>query len=171
MVGVTKCYLIYKEQQNMDYQAFCKIMFEMQNQVRTYKNRASSEYFTYMMRKNEGADQPDLYALATQTIPYCNTGNVSCSVQGIRKRFNSDWKGIMSGEKSIASYKRNQPIPLHNRSIRLYEEDGKVYVRLSLFSKSAVDEFGLINGMCDFEIWHKCESSIVIACVRRIQTL
>lgn len=115
-------------------------MFEIQNQVRTYKNLATSEYFSYMMKKNDGADRPDLYSLATRTIPYCNTGNISCSVQGIQKHFNSDWKAIMSGEKSIASYKRNQPIPLHNKSIKFFEENGKIYARLSLFSKAAVKD-------------------------------
>lgn len=162
MVSVTKCFLVYKEQPNMDYKTFCKRMFEIQNQVRSYKNLASSEYFSYMMKKNDGADKPDLYTLAIETIPYLNTGNVSCSCQGIQKRFNSDWKAIMKGEKSVASYKTNQPIPLHNKSVKFYEDESKIYVRLSIFSRNAVNDFELNNGMCDFEIWHKCDSSVAI---------
>lgn len=162
MVSVTKFFLIYQPQPDMDYESFCKRMRDIQYQVRQYKNRASSEYFLYMMKKNDGMEPPDLYGLAKSCMPYCNTGNISYNVQDMMKRFKTDWKDILSGKKSIPSYKSNQPIALHKNSIYLYEENGKYYVRLSVFSRDGVREYSLKDGMCNFEIWHKCRGSIPI---------
>lgn len=94
MVYTTKFFLVYQDREDMIYQQFCQNMFDIQRKVRTFKNRASSEYFSFMMRqmqfKDENGRYPTdeellghklrnhLYHMATGCIPELNTGNAVC---------------------------------------------------------------------------------------------
>ena len=52
---------------------------------------------------------------------------IDCSIQKSLKKFNADWVKIMSGEVSLPSYKKDQPIPIGGCHIRL-EYTGGVYI-------------------------------------------
>lgn len=178
MVYTTKFFLVYQDREDMTYQQFCQNMFDIQRKVRTFKNRASSEYFSFMMRqmqfKDENGRYPTdeellgyklrnhLYHMATGCIPELNTGNAVCVSEDVCKYFKNHKKDIFAGKTTIPSYGSNQPIAIHNRSIVFSEEDGKIYLTLSLFSKEGKVTYGLNEQRCRFEIWHKCESSAAI---------
>ena len=162
VVSVTKFYLIYKAQPDMDYNTLNSRLWDIQYQIRQLKNTASAELWIHTVKKNDGYQEPDLYNLAKEKLPFLNTGNIACVKQQMMKKFSSECKDILSGKRSVSSFGNNQPIVLHNKSIFFYEEDNKYYVRLSLFSREGVKEYGLESGMCTFEIFHKCKSSIPI---------
>lgn len=162
MVSVTKFYLIYKDQPDMDYKTLCSRLWEMQNQVRQAKNTIASEMYLHIVKKDEGYPEPDLYSIVKSKLPYSNTGNISSLQQKINKKLKTEWKDILRGDRSIPSFGKDQPIPLHNKSIAFSQENGKYYMTLSLFSNEGVKQYGLVNGRCTFEIFHKCESSIAI---------
>ena len=178
MVYTTKFFLIYKDQDDMNYQQFCKNMFDIQRKVRVFKNRASSEYFSFMIRqmqfKDENGRYPTdeellgyklrnyLYHLSTDCIPELQTGNASCISEDVCKHFKSKKKDIFAGRVTIPSYGSNQPINFHNKSISFEEADGRLYLTLSVFSRDGKQAYELKSGQCQFEVWHKCESSIEI---------
>lgn len=183
MVYTTKCYLVYQNRDDMNYQQFCNAMFDMQQKVRKFKNVASSEYFSYMMRqmqfKEEHGRYPTdeelmgckmrthLYHRSVDMIPELNTGNASCVSEDVCKHFKFRKKDIFAGRVAIPSYKGGQPIAIHNNSIRMFEEDGKIFITLSLFSNSGKKQHGIRTGQCMFEVWHKCDSSrsIIRRCI------
>lgn len=178
MVYTTKFFLVYQDREDMTYQQFCQNMFDIQRKVRTFKNRASSEYFSFMMRqmqfKDENGRYPTdeellghklrnhLYHMATGCIPELNTGNAVCVSEDVCKYFKNHKKDIFAGKTTIPSYESNQPIAIHNKSIAFSEEKDKLYLTLSLFSKEGKAIYGLNEQRCMFEIWHKCESSAAI---------
>lgn len=178
MVYTTKFYLVYQDRDDMNYKQFCRAMFDVQQEVRKFKNMASSEYFSYMMRqiqfKEEHGRYPTdeelvgynirthLYHKAVDMIPNLNTGNASCVSEDICKHFKSRKRDIFAGRVTIPSYKGNQPIDIHKNSIRLFEEDGNVFIMLSLFSNGGKKQYGLHTGQCVFNVWHKCDTSISI---------
>lgn len=178
MVYTTKFYLLYQDRDEMNYQQFRNAMFDVQQKVRKFKNMASSEYFSYMMRqiqfKEEHGRYPTdeeligykirthLYHKAVDIVQELNTGNASCVSEDVCKHFKSRKKDIFAGRVAIPSYKGGQPISIHKNSIRLFEEDGKSFITLSLFSNIGKNKYGLQTGKCKFEVWHKCSSSLPI---------
>lgn len=179
MVYTTKFYLIYDDDNNpIDYAAFCKEMFDIQRDIRTFKNLASSEYFSYMMRRTRwkeehGAYPTDeellgdkigniLYRLACDEIPSFYRINANCVSRDVMKYFKTRWKDIISGKMSIPAYKSNQPINIHNKYVVPIDVDGDIGVTLSLLSSDRKKALGLETGMFRFKVWHKCESSIPI---------
>lgn len=179
MVYTTKFYLIYDDDNNpIDYAAFCKEMFDIQRDIRTFKNLASSEYFSYMMRrtqwkKEHGAYPADeellgdkigniLYRLGCDKIPSLYRANMSCVSREVMKYFKTRWKDIISGKMSIPTYKSNQPINIHNKYVVPIDVAGDIEVTLSLLSSDRKKALDLETGMFRFKVWHKCESSIPI---------
>lgn len=179
MVYTTKFYLIYDDDNNpIDYAAFCKEMFDIQRDIRTFKNLASSEYFSYMMRRTRwkeehGAYPTDeellgdkigniLYRLACDEIPSFYRINANCVSRDVMKYFKTRWKDIISGKMSIPAYKSNQPINIHNKYVVPIDVDGDIGITLSLLSSDRKKALDLETGMFRFKVWHKCESSIPI---------
>ena len=74
-------------------------------------------------------------------------GNLSISIRRAIQRWKSDLKSVIIGEKSIASYKADVPIDLHNKSIHLYKENNSYCLVLSLLSIPYRKELGRKTGM------------------------
>lgn len=75
-----------------------------------------------------------------------NTANLTTSIRKAVQRWKTDYTDILTGTKSIASYKANVPIDLHNKSISVYKENGNYYAKLSLVSTSLKNELGRKSG-------------------------
>jgi IS605 OrfB family transposase len=178
MVQTTKCYLIYQEQENMDYRRFCEIMWDIQKQVRQFKNWASSACFSYLTerakRKEENGVYPTdedlvgcnmrtyLYQECVKMIPTLYTSGVSSVRDNVYHYFMTRKLDILRGDISIPSYGKDQPIDLHNKQIKFYEKGGKICVDLSMFSRNGKSTYGLNSLQVSFEVFHKCQSSIAI---------
>ncbi len=179
MIYTTKFFLIYEEKDGLDYKNFNRILWDLQNKIRTFKNRASSEYFKYLMdkeqwRKINGKYPNDdellgqsmsshLYDMVKAEIPEYNTGNASTVMQDIKKYFTNRKKDIFAGRISIPSYKSNQPIAFHDKSIKISDNgSGNIKLTLSIFSNEGIKLHGLKDGRFTFLVYHKCISSITI---------
>lgn len=179
MVHTTKFYLIYDDEESpICYEDFCKEMFNIQRCIRLFKNTASAKYFCYILdreqRKKDTGHYPTdeemlgnkfaniLYRLACNTIPTFYTINANSVSREVQQYFKNRYKDILSGAITIPSYKSNQPINLHNRSIVLKQSGDEVSVTLSLLSSARKKELGLKTCMFRFKVWHKCGSSVQI---------
>ena len=179
MVKTVKFGLIYKDTPELDYKGFCGAMWDIQRDIRQYKNHVASHYFDYLMKrfrvKEETGEYPKdeelfggcklrnfMYRKAAEMIPAIQTGNASTISEATYDRLKSDTKEMLSGTKSLPSFKRDQPINISKQSIKLDEADGKVYMTVSVFSNAGKKERGLKSGQLTFEVWHKSKSGVDI---------
>lgn len=177
MVQTTKFYLIFQET-DMNYEKFNQIMWDIQKQVRTFKNRASSEYFTFMIKreqwKAEHGKYPDdielmgykmrdhLRELANEMIPDFNRGNTNEQSESICKYYTKRYRDILKGEMSIPSYKQDQPVGFRNTSIKIDYDGIDFIITLSVLSTGGKQKYGVSDGQCVFKVWHKSTSGISI---------
>lgn len=186
MVYTTKFYLLYQETEEMNYQQFCKAMFDIDREVRTFKNLASSECWHDIVQHMQWKDlhgaypktaelkdlgirpiRNRLYQMATNMIPTLQTANASSIAEDVNHYFTSHKKELMAGKQRIPSYLASQPIDLCKRSIGIEQRGEDHYCKLSLFSKIGTQAYGLkpnqelgtSAGQCLFKVWHKSESS------------
>ena len=168
----------------MDYKQFCAAMWEIQRSVRKYKNHAASLYFDYTQKRQSHHDQHGawpldsellggtnirtlLYRKAAEMIPDLQTGNASAVSQSVHSRLKNDSKAMFIGDKSLPSFKKDQPINISKQSIKLFEENGKTYITISVFSKTGTGRLALGSGRLTFEVWRKSKSGydIVNRCI------
>jgi len=98
--------------------------------------------------------------MATQ-YPRHYSSNLSCAVQSASKLYKNSRKDIFAGVKSIPSFKNNQPIILHNKSISIYNEDEWVS-SIKLFSQNYRKDLGLPSSECMFKLLVKDNSTRTI---------
>ncbi len=67
--------------------------------------------------------------------------NASATTKKALQEFNNASKEIYRGERSILSYKKNQPLELHNKAIRLSLENGTYYAKISLLDTAGKSRF------------------------------
>lgn len=78
------------------------------------------------------------------------SGNLSTTIGVAEKRWKTDSKQIYMGEKSIASFRKDVPIELHNKTISISNDKGKYFVKLSLISSEYKKE--LDRPDCSFTV-------------------
>ena len=66
--------------------------------------------------------------------------------------FKNSKKDFISGKRSIISYKENQPLDLHNKSIRLEYSDHEFYVYLKLLNRQGFKKFNFADTQIMFKI-------------------
>lgn len=176
---VTKIYLISDQLdengKQVDYKNIYKILWELQNQTRKIKNKVIQLCWEDMNWRNEfkqiNGDYPSkddvvnkygYTSLAGHTYNqlkdnndlccknYSATTNLTC------KAFGNSKKDMICGEKSIIEYKNNQPLDLHNQSIKIGYDDksGNYYVELKLLKLNS--ELGKKYGICATGFRFKC---------------
>jgi len=75
-----------------------------------------------------------------------NTANLTTSIRKAVQRWKVDFKEVLAGAKSIASYKANVPIDIHNKNILVYKDNESYYVKLSLASNSLKNQLSRKSG-------------------------
>lgn len=168
----TKCvkvYLAYNDENGLLYSDMCKELWGLQKQIRSAKNKAVTALYENMMWKVEKkrltGEYPDeqarygcklgqyVYALMRQEAPDIQTSNIATSQQILTQKVKKSSKDLLRGDKSLECFKANQPIEIHNRSIRVVNNDGKITVGLSLFSTKKRTELEMKNGILWFTVW------------------
>lgn len=168
----TKCvkvYLTYNDENGLSYSDMCKELWELQRQIRAAKNKAVSAIYQNLMWKMEQkrltGEYPDeqakygcklgqhIYALMRQEAPDVQTSNIATSQQILAQKVKKSSKDLLRGDKSLECFKANQPIEIHNKSVRIVDEDGKIGVGLSLFSTEKRTTLGMKNGILWFTVW------------------
>ena len=71
--------------------------------------------------------------------------NVNATIQKAWKKYKTSKNDILKGNMSLPSYKSDQPLVLHARSVKISNNEGKPSVQLTLFSNSYKKEKGYSN--------------------------
>ncbi len=154
MIKVVRIPLIsstmYTDGSEVPYKDICKILWTLQNQTRTIKNKTvqllwewnnfSSDY------KKEHGEYPkekDILNYSFGGFAYdrlkhesdMNTANLACTLREVQKQFKAHLKDYIKGDRSILEYKSNQPLELHDKAIKLDYENKRFIFRLGLCNK------------------------------------
>lgn len=177
-----------KDGKEMDYKDICHILWDLQRETRDIKNRAvqlcwewqgfSSDYkkdydqwpkdVEHLTKINNKTGEVKGYTLSGfiyDQVKNCNLYSANCSTSSMEtiKAFNNVKKEMLKGERSILSYKSNQPLDLHNKAIQIFfdEDKRKFFVHLSLLNSKGKAKYN-INTPFIFEMTIKSRSQRVI---------
>ena len=159
MVKAIKIPLISKtvdqEGNEIDFHAVSTVLWQLQRETRELKNKAVQllwEWYNFSSdyKKAYGEYPPKdacgcaggiasyLYS-QLKDVTHINSADVSSILQGTQQVFQKNIKEYLRGDKSIASYKQNQPVDLHKNAIKLYKSGDEYSVSLSLLSKKGAE--------------------------------
>lgn len=173
MIKATRIPLVCKAERDgkqIPYKDICKILWELQNETRTIKNKAvqlcwewlgySSDYKVqngdypkekeHLLSVDKKTGEVKGYALQSFLYDelkgnYMQSGNYSQTIQLVYKAFKKNQGSILKGDKSIVNYKWNQPLDLHCNSIKLDfdKEKNQFTVQISLLNKAGKQKFNI----------------------------
>ena len=84
-----------------------------------------------------------IYDQLKGSFPLINTANLIATIRTAWKRFKDSKMDVFHGEVSLPSYKKDHPLVLHNRTVKLQKEDTDCVAEISLFSNEVkADEIG-----------------------------
>ena len=177
----TKCvkvYLTYNNENGLSYKDMCKELWGLQKQIRAAKNRAVSAIYQNIMWKMEQkritGEYPDeqarygcklgqhVYSLMRREAPDIQTSNIATSQQILNQKIKKSGKEILRGDKSLECFKANQPIEIHNKSIRIVDENGEIGIGMALFATEKRLSLGMKNGILWFSVWKPGDSQKTI---------
>lgn len=151
MNKVVRCQIV--KPVDMDWKQFGDILYELQYEAREIKNKTMFMYHEWVQycteQENLTGKKPkveDVYGFGT-IEGYINhvisaygkinySSNVTSLIRNIRAKYDTLYKDILAGRASVPNAGKNQPIDLHNKSIRIFHDDAAVdyYAVLSLLS-------------------------------------
>src|SRR5690606_12147680 len=126
---------------DVDWDTLGKILRDTQHAVWKTKNRTvqmlwdlENAKYSYEQRFNEkfrfsdlgiGIKDPasDIYRICTNDFPFVYSGILSDAVREAQQRFKSMLSDILKGNVSLPSFKRDTPIPVRARKMKLYQEE------------------------------------------------
>ena len=182
MVKTARYYLICE---NKDVY---KVLWKVQDNVRTVKNKAVQilwEWYNFSQDfKKENGDYPKPKEILNYSVSgyvydrlktesVMNTANLAMTLQNVDKSFKASLKEFLKGERSIITYKKNQPLDVHNKAIRLSHEDNIFYMDIALVNKEFAKECN--GGSCSFKfkamIRDKSSRAIIERCFDKVYSV
>ena len=162
MTKVVKVYLISKVTNKagnaVDYKAVNRILWDLQKETQCVKNKAVQlcwEWFTF---QSDYKEKYGTYPKDKDILHYTLSGyiydrlkglsslqseNLTTSLNDVCKHFKKDKLNYRQGTKTIANYKADPPLDLHNKSISLAYTDDEFVFTLSILKESAKQKSGL----------------------------
>lgn len=156
-----------KDGNPVDYKDVYKLLWSLQSQTREIKNKSiqycweysnfSSDYYKEHHEYPKEKDVLD-YTLGGFVNDKFKTGNdlysANCSttVRTVCAEFKNAKTDFLKGTRSIISYKANQPLDLHNKSIRLEHQDETFYLYLKLLNRPAFKRLNYKNSEIRFKV-------------------
>lgn len=148
-----------------DWKQFNQILNELQNKTRYILNKTIQyqwEYFNFSLDykkkyleypnsqdilgfKGSQAVQNYVYHYIKDDINKLNAQNICQTLSIATSRWSNDKVDILKGEKTIPCFKKNVPIDLKNKSIKIYKEN-EYYLNLSLISSTYAKELNRKSG-------------------------
>lgn len=169
---------------DIEWSEFAKVLRDLQYDTRRIMNKAIQLCWEWQGFSSDYKIKNDCYPkifnhTKYNTIGgYCynilkdqysrlNTANLSTSIRKAVQRWKIDKSDVLLGNKSIASYKADGPIDLHNNCIHLEQAETSFIVRLSLLSKTYKDELNRDNGQIAVVIneGDKSSKDILLRCL------
>ena len=162
LTKVVKLYLISeqinKEGQKIDYQRINSILWDLQKQTRDIKNRTVQLCWKWMNFSSDYCKTQEEYPKERDILGYTlegyvydyfktgydlYTGNISTSSREVCSSFKNVKKEILKGERSILSYKANQPLDLHKKAISLEYDNFNFFVKLKLLNRTGKKKYDI----------------------------
>lgn len=162
LTKVVKLYLISeqinKEGQKIDYQRINSILWDLQKQTRDIKNRTVQLCWEWMNFSSDYCKTQEEYPKERDILGYTlegyvydyfkigydlYTGNISTSSREVCSSFKNVKKEILKGERSILSYKANQPLDLHKKAISLKYDNFNFFVKLKLLNRTGKKKYDI----------------------------
>ncbi len=157
------CNVTDKDGNMIDYKEVFQILWELQNETRAVKNKViqamwewhgfSADYKQSHGHYPNAAEREDILKYRSGIRGYMydrfksetsiNSGNLSCTLDCARNQFEASLKEYISGAKSIIEYKQNQPLEIHNKSIKIRNVDGEYLIDLSILNKDSAKQKNL----------------------------
>ncbi len=177
-----------KDGKEIPYKDIFRLLWDLQHQTREIKNKTvqycwewnnfSSDYYklnkeypkerAFLTKVNEKTGEIKDYAIDGYVYDKLKgyslfSSNISTSSRNVVQAFKNAKKDMLRGDKSVLSYKSNQPLDLHKKAIKLEynKAANKFYVSLSLLNKAGKEQYG-INTPFVFEIVVKDKSTRTI---------
>lgn len=109
----------------------------------SYKER----YGTYLkmsdLPNSYKSNAGDIAATLKGDFYKMQSGTYDTTIREAEKKWKQHKNAILKGEESIVNFKRNCPIFVRDRQVKVLKEKGAYYVRVSLVSKEYQQELGL----------------------------
>lgn len=149
---------------NIDWKLLGDIFFNLQKETRQILNKTIQLAWEYNGFEQDYKLKYDVYPKAKDILSYSSvhgyaynvlknvfkksaTGNLSQTIKRGADRFKTDKIAVLKGDKSVASYRSNQPIDVVSQNIRIYKNENDDYIaKLSLLSTEYRKELGLKSG-------------------------
>lgn len=165
------CEQLDKNGEEVKYTDIYKILFGLQDQTRTIKNKTVQICWENMNWELEYKQYHGEYPSEEIIIEkyhykdisgYVNdkfkknnelySSNCSTTTRSVCTDFDNSKKDILKGDKSILFYKSNQPLDLHNKAIHLTYLNNDFYVNLNLLNKIATKKYNFAKSDIKFKI-------------------
>lgn len=174
MVKTARYYLI------SDNRDINKILWGLQDNTRALKNKAVQILWEWYNFSQDFKKEQGEYPKPKEVLNYSVTGylydklkgesmlstaNLASTVQQVDRAFKASLKEFLKGERSIITFKKNQPLDLHNRVIRLSHDNNIFYADIALMNKAAANEFN--NGPCSVHFKMKVRDKSSRAIIER----
>ena len=181
MNKVVRVYLISEHKDKngelVSYQDVNKLLWELQNQTRMIKNKTIQYCWEYSNFSSDYYKQHGSYPSEKEILSYTLDGyvndkfknnndlysaNCSSTTRNTVKEFKNSKSDIIKGTKSIISYKSDQPLSLHNKSIHIEYIGGQYFANINLVNRSYAKEHDFASTMIRFKLWIRDNSAETI---------
>lgn len=136
-----------------DWELLGKVLRDLQDDTRKVLNKVIQLCWEWQGFSAEYKQQYGIYPKTSDFSHYKNidgycykkisdfftrlhTGNLSMTIKRGVQRWKTDLAEVIKGSKSIASFRSNCPIDIHNKSINIFNVEKEYYAKLSLLSKT-----------------------------------
>ena len=184
LTKIVKLYLISeqidKDGNRVDYKEINSILWNLQKQTRDIKNKTvqlcwewmnfSSDYY----KKNElYPNEKEILNLTLRGYAYDHfkqgydlySSNISVLTEAVCGAFKNAKKEMLNGEKSVLSYKAEEPLDIHKKCIKL-EYDKNFYVKLKMLNKAGKKKYGIEDDLnFKIQVEDKSTRTILERCI------
>ncbi len=166
MTKVVKLLLISEQKDKngeiINYMEVNRILWDLQRQTREIKNKSVQLCWEWSGFSSEYNREYGVYPKEKDFLKYTLAGyvndkfkigydlysaNNSSTTREVCTAFNNARSEMLNGSKSVLSYRANQPLELHNKSILFICENGEIYVIIKLLNRSGAEKYGFGNSV------------------------
>lgn len=147
----------------MEWEDFKKILYDLRYETRAVLNKSLQYCWEYEGFSSDYKSKFDNYPKPQDVIGYKmifgyiyskiskdftkpQTSSLSQTIKRATDKWKLDKKHILVGDKSIASFRKDIPIDIVSKSIKIYNEDSKYQANLSLLSTEYRKKLDLKSG-------------------------
>lgn len=174
-----------KDDNPVDYSDVYKLLWQLQAQTREIKNKTIQYCWEYSNFSSDYYKENHEYPKEKDVLHYALDGfvndkfkvgndlyssNCSYMTRKVCAEFKNSKSEFLKGTKSIINYKSNQPLDLHNKSIRIEYKDNDFFAFLKLLKRPAFNRLGYKNSEIGFKVIVRDKSTrtILERCVDKI---